>query len=96
MWCTKDDLQLFTDASRGVGFGGLFNGKWFQGNGQIVHRMPIQSCSIMGGSFEREENNKIIIRSDNEAVVAIVNKETSKCPHIMDMVRLGSSCSNCE
>lgn len=31
MWLGDQDIQLFTDASGGVGFGGFLAGKWFQG-----------------------------------------------------------------
>ena len=31
MWSESVDLQLYTDASGGIGFGGYLHGKWFQG-----------------------------------------------------------------
>ena len=35
----------------------------------------------------RLTGKRIIIRSDNEALVAIINKQSSKCPKIMHLVR---------
>ena len=95
LWHTNDDLQLFTDASGGVGFGGFFNGKWFQGkwpnstsNTHSIAWMeffPVVVAIVLWG--DGLKGKRIIIRSDNEAVVAIVNKQTSKCPRIMKLVR---------
>ena len=31
IWLDNADIQLFTDASGSVGFGGYFRGSWFQG-----------------------------------------------------------------
>ena len=33
------------------------------------------------------KGKRVIVRSDNQAVVAIINKQTSKCPEIMKLVR---------
>ena len=95
MWHTNDDLQLFTDASGGVGFGGFFKGKWFQGkwpnsapNAYSIAWMeffPVLVAVVLWG--DSLKGKRIIIRSDNEAVVAILNKQTSKCPRIMKLVR---------
>ena len=30
MWHEDSDLQLYTDASGGIDFGGCFQGRWFQ------------------------------------------------------------------
>lgn len=94
-WAEGSDLELFTDASSELGFGGYFAGKWFQG------RWPnasYTSFSIAWLEFfpilvaviawaEQLKGKKIIIRSDNMAVVSIINRQTSKCPKIMRLVR---------
>ena len=95
-WREDGDLQLFTDASGGIGFGGFFCGKWFQG--QWPQRVkdikpsiawleffPIMVAVSLWGNLLR--GKRIIIRSDNAAVIAIINKQSSKCPKIMSLVR---------
>ncbi len=31
-WQSNDSIELFTDATASIGFGGFFDGKWFQGH----------------------------------------------------------------
>ena len=93
------DLELYTDAAGPVGFGGYFNGKWFQG------RWPphMQLSKARGISIEWQElfltvvacaiwfphfsGKRIQFWCDNESVIAIINSGHSKSPRIMDLVR---------
>ena len=93
------DLELYTDAASTVGFGGYFNGKWFQG------RWPphLLIDKRKGISIEWQELFAIVIARalwypqfagkrlqfwcDNESVVTIINSGHSKVPRIMDLVR---------
>jgi hypothetical protein len=95
-WREDRDLQFFTDASGSVGFGGFFQGRWFQGKwpsrwGSGVRSItwmeffPILVAVVLWGNLLR--GSRVLIRSDNEAVVFIINKQTSKCPAIMSLVR---------
>ena len=93
-WWEDSDIQLFTDASGEIGFGGYFRGRWFQGrwprevlNHSIawLEFFPILVALVVWGDSLR--GKRIVIRSDNTAVVAIINKQTSKCPLIMHLVR---------
>ena len=95
-WSEDQDIQLFTDASGGIGFGGFLQGRWFHdhwppgldsSNHSIawMEFFPIVVAMVLWG--DRMSRKKIIIRSDNESVVAIVNKQSSKCPLIMKLVR---------
>ena len=92
------DLELYTDASGFVGFGGYFNGQWFQGRwpphlqlnraGGISiewqERFPIVvACAIW---FPHFAGKRIQFWCDNESVVAIVNSGHSKAPRIMDLL----------
>ena len=95
MWTGEGDIQFFTDSSAGVGFGGFFANQWFQdcwrGNvGQTLsiawlEFFPILVAITLWGHLLK--GKRIILRCDNKAVVAIINKQTSKCPKIMKMVR---------
>ena len=46
---------------------------------------PIVASIVLWGTSLR--GKKIIVRTDNEAVVSIVNVQTSKCPEIMLLLR---------
>ena len=94
-WLGDQDMQFFTDAS-GVGFGGFYQGNWFQGkwpadgfskNHSIawLELFPIVvAVSLWGKSLSCK---RVVLRCDNEAVVTILNKQTSKCPLIMRLMR---------
>ena len=93
------DLELYTDAASSIGFGGYFNGQWFQG------RWPphLQLDSTRGISIEWQELFPIVVACaiwfprfsgkriqfwcDNESVVAIINSGHSTVPRIMDLLR---------
>ena len=93
------DMELFTDAASTVGFGGYFNGKWFQG------RWPthMEINKERGISIEWQELFPIVVACaiwyphfagkrlqfwcDNESVVSIINSGHSKAPRIMDLLR---------
>ena len=95
-WVTDSDLELFTDASRGIGFGGYFAGQWFK---DVWHEsvqsdtrsiawlefFPVLVALTLWG--KQLSGKRILIRSDNLAVVGIINKQTSKCPQIMKLLR---------
>ena len=91
-----EDIQLFTDASGGVGFGGILQGKWFQGLWPVVVKdenrsiawlelFPVIVAMVLWGRELKAK--RIAVRSDNKGVVDILNKKTSKCPMIMRLVR---------
>ncbi|KAK3107485.1 hypothetical protein FSP39_015569 [Pinctada imbricata] len=92
-WYTSSHLNLHTDASN-IGFGGTFQTQWFYGSWNyewtdlhitvkelfpIVLALELYSYII--------ENNCIEFFLDNMAVVHIINKQTSKDPVIMKLVR---------
>ncbi len=94
-WFDEADLQFFTDSSAGIGFGGYFQGKWFQGRWPHekfkkksiawLEFFPILVAVVLWGHLLK--GKKIIIRSDNSPVVNIINKQSSRCPEIMHLVR---------
>ena len=88
-------LQLFTDSSTTIGFGGYFGDKWFHGvwshdskslNIAVLELYPICLAIKLWGLIL---NNKCLqINSDNMAVVHILNTSTSKDPIIMKLLRI--------
>ena len=95
MWVDERDLEFFTDASGSIGFGGFFAGRWFQGHWPanfgnshsitFLEFFPVVVAVVLWAPLL--SGKRIILRSDNEAVVAILNKQTSKCIHVMKLVR---------
>ena len=96
LWLACDDLELFTDASGSVGCAGYFKGSWFRskwpdddfGKRRSIAWLeffPIVVSVVLWSHLLK--GKRIIARSDNMAVVSIINKQSSKCPHIMKLVR---------
>lgn len=95
-WVTNASLQLFTDAARSVGFGCYFHGHWTQGHwpeGVDIETLSIAWLELFPIVIALElwahlmKNKRVKFWSDNQAVVAILNKQSTKCPHIMKLVR---------
>ncbi|XP_070550755.1 uncharacterized protein [Ptychodera flava] len=92
-------IQLFTDAS-GIGFGGYFQGQWFNARCWPPHLKldanrelsiafqelyPIVIAALLWGqSWTRK---RLVFNCDNMATVHIVNKGRSKSPSIMKLMR---------
>ena len=93
------NLELYTDAAGSIGFGGYFQGKWFQGccppNMQLNQQQGISiewpelfpivvACAIWHQLLARK---CLQFWCDNLSVVSIINSGHSKTPRIMDLVR---------
>ena len=86
--------KFFTDAAGSLGYGAVFKTHWFNGcwpdsmskfNITWKELFPIVlALEIWGPSLK---NSCIKLHSDNYAVVYILNKQTSKNPSIMFLVR---------
>lgn len=99
-WVSNEDVQLFTDsaAGEGLGFGVYFAGKWTYGvwpqtwfalgitnDITVLELFPMLVALHIWGKELR--NKKICFRSDNLAVVHIVNTMTSKSDRVMVILR---------
>ena len=90
-------VELFTDASGGIGFGAYFKGHWANGLWpDCVQTSPlditfkelfpiVMSLFLWGNHFE---NSKVLFHCDNMAVVSIVNKQSTRDRASMHLVRL--------
>ena len=84
-WQSSRRLHLYTDSSTSVGFGGVFGTRWFHGVWEdsckgldicLLELYPIcLTLLLWGGDLA---NQCITLHSDNQAVVAILNSNTSK------------------
>ena len=96
---TSHDLELFTDASGTIGFGGYFRGNWFQDRWPtnvwsspdveismaLLELVPIVvSVKLWGRHWQ---GKKIMMHCDNQSVVAIIRKGRSKIPAINRLMR---------
>ena len=95
-WLNNEEIDLFTDSSGGIGFGGYLNGKWFNGkwssrdvvsNNSIAWKemVPITMAVLVWG--EELRNRRIVLNTDNMSIKFVINKQTSHDPKIMKLVR---------
>ena len=99
-WTSNDDLDLFTDSAGGSkrGFGIYFNGKWTQGcwpsiwdktgilrDITFLELFPVVVSLHLWGTLLK--NKKLFFNIDNQAVVTILNKKSSKSDRVMCLVR---------
>ena len=73
------DMELFTDASSTLGFGGFFHGKWFYSSWPLINdcsrTLPrCGSCYFMGVSWKSQN---ILFWCDNVSTVDIIRKGRS-------------------
>lgn len=100
-----DSMQLYTDASSTVGFGGFFQGQWFcdkwpedlpkEEDKEISMAFrelyPIVIASLLWGHLWTSK--RILFYCDNEATVKIIHKGRSKSLSIMKLMRQLTWCS---
>ena len=87
-------INLYTDAAGSLGYAGIYGSHWFYGkwanpqrdtNITVLELYPITvAVHLYGASMA---NHCITFLTDNEAVVAVINKTTSKHKQVMALVR---------
>ena len=99
------DFDLYTDASSTLGYGGYFDGKWFQGEWPqqltklnnsaismaLLELYPIVIAAMLWG--HQWARKRICFHCDNQATVYILNKKRSKSPVIMMLMRRLAWCA---
>ena len=103
-WCDSDSMELFTDAAGSIGFGAYFQGQWTWGRWpahwdndtpDITFKELFPIVLALHLWSGRLKNKKIRIHCDNQAVVNIINKQTTRSAPSMELVRiLVLSCLN--
>lgn len=93
-WSRSPDLELFTDASGGLGFGIYFQGHWLNGSWpshlsdrsiQWKELYPIALACLLWGPLWR--GKKLLFHCDNQSVVDVWAKGSSRDPLLMHLVR---------
>ena len=94
-------LNLYTDTSGSLGYGGIYGFEWFSergpmtGNNLILPHWNFSNCA--------ECNQRITFFTDNAALVDIINRATSRDPTVMVFERqlvlaclnFSHACSRC-
>lgn len=93
-WLTSSDISLFTDASGAFGYGAVLGSHWFYGSwnqswrAQSITLLEFYPIVLAVQIWAQALANKCIyFRTDNAALVEIINKQTSKDSRIMHFLR---------
>lgn len=99
-WSCNSSLQLFTDSAGGenLGCGAYFQGHWvflqwpiewsssdIMKNMTFLELVPIILAIYIWG--HELQNKKILFWTDNNSLVSVINKQTSKCKTVMVLIR---------
>jgi hypothetical protein len=97
-WTSDESLQLFTDSSGALelGCGAFFHGEWcylgwsscwqeILGDMTFLELVPVVLAVYLWA--DKLANKKVILHIDNQALVAILNKQSSKSKLVMSLVR---------
>lgn len=98
------DIDLYTDAAGSIGFGGYYNGQWFQSrwpseisldNSDMsiayMELYPIVIAAMLWG--HRWSGKRIKFHCDNQTTVDIIRKGRSKSANIMTIMRRLTWCN---
>ena len=88
------DLEVASDAAGSLGFGAYFQGLWFTGPWAVSQQQQsiaykelfpvVVAAHVWGAQWCKKH---VLFRSDNEAVVHMLNSRTSKIPSLMHLLR---------
>ena len=88
------DLEVASDAAGSLGFGAYFQGLWFAGPWAVSRQQQsiaykelfpvVVAAHVWGAQWCKKH---VLFRSDNEAVVHMLNSRTSKIPSLMQLLR---------
>ena len=93
IWQNSTHLSLYTDSALRYGFAAVFDHRWAYGKWEnsgdyhitLLELYPIVLSVYLWGDLMA--NTCVLFYSDNQAVVDILNKQSSKDPTIMILVR---------
>ena len=93
-WYSSSHLKFYTDAAQSLGFGIVFGRKWAYGkwpsdcthkNIAFLELFPIVPGVQMWG--ESLANKRILLFTDNDSVVHVINWQTSKHRELLQLLR---------
>ena len=99
-WTLHTKMQLFTDASGSDGWGAYWSGRWLQDHWSPAQQQMniawkelyaiVMAVHTWGSLWQRQ---KLLFHCDNQTVVNIWEKGSTKSPDIMALVRLLYFCA---
>lgn len=94
IFITNQDLKLYTDAASKFGYGAVYKSQWFYGLwGELSKEMDIMWMELFAvvAAFctwaHEFANRSVLFYTDNEALVFVLNKQSSKNSQIMKLIR---------
>lgn len=96
-------LELYTDTSGSLGYGAVFGKEWFNGvwwdwwRGKNITLLELYPIVVAMDVWDHKlQQKQLILHTDNEAIVSVLLKQTSKEPLVMILVcRLVLQCLRC-
>ena len=94
MFLDPEVLHIYTDVAKNVGFAAVFKTHWFWGtwpswcseqNITLLELMPILLALETWGY--KMKNSVVVLYTDNEALLSVINKQSSKEKLVMVLVR---------
>ena len=93
-WTSSTTLHMYTDSAQSLGYGAIFQDRWLWGawpeqwtayDITLLELYPIVVACQVWGKYLR--NRRIVLHTDNLALVYILNKYSSKDKRIMVLIR---------
>ena len=89
-WSTSPSMYLFTDASGILDWGAYWSGNWIQAqwsSDQMDRNITWKELFSAVNTWSHQwPRNKALVHCDNQAVIDIWKKGTTKCPEVMALV----------
>ena len=94
VWLSSVKLKLYTDAAQSLGYGAIFRRSWFYGEWptewkkysiSVLELYPIVLAVETWANTMA--NQCVLLYTDNEAIVSVINKQTARDPILMILVR---------
>ena len=89
---SSESIKLYTDAASTEGFAAVFSSRWFSGvfptiwqdyNIAVLELYPIVAALELWGRYI----HSVLVLTDNQAVVEVINKQSAKNYHLMRLIR---------
>lgn len=94
IWLSSEHLHFYTDSAGSLGYGAIFDTKWFYGSWpkalacQDITVKEMFPIVLALETWKEDLKNKcLVLHSDNLAVVHVINKQSSKDKMLMCLVR---------